>query len=393
MAQYYKDVRGLANAGIKTGQISLHGKRFRASGAVKDVSTNEAFHASTYYKESSLMEDILKSQGLSLNDLAKASFDFNKGQQQIFKEKIPNIASVCYNLETLTVYDRQLEGETVVTDAEFNEAISALMAQAQPQVASQQTQPQQPAQQTQQQTQSQQQPMPDEKPQYNEYGKIVRGNRQDNVVLDHSIPHFTPPEQITSMSPEQISKMPGAEVFALVSNDPKQIKQYAEMKNLESLAKDGKLTETNLKTLTDIAFGKDSIESKAVYNSIIASGKIEGHERNEEALKSTIENYGEKTMFNESGEIVRDENKPFEPDKNIPTFNPPEPATINADGSSIVPITIKELKEANPEPLTPEPEIIADPEPELESEPAPEPEPEIEASQPDPALSQMTLSK
>ena len=169
MVQYYKDVRGLANAGIKTGQISLHGKRFRASGAVKDVSTNEAFHASTYYKESSLMEDILKSQGLSLNDLAKASFDFNKGQQQIFKEKIPNIASVCYNLETLTVYDRQLEGETVVTDAEFNEAISALMAQAQPQVASQQTQPQQPAQQTQQQTQSQQQPMPDEKPQYNEY--------------------------------------------------------------------------------------------------------------------------------------------------------------------------------------------------------------------------------
>lgn len=172
MAQYYREVNGFENAGILKSAVTLNNQNYNIYGAVKDTSKQQSLSASSYFKEISLTENIMKQYNISLNDLAQASFDFNQTQQkiieQIGKEKFDDI---CFNLETVTVYDRQQPGEKVVTDDEFKKAIEDLNKQTNNDVKRE-----------------------NQTFNFNEFGEIIRDTDElTTTKLNNDIPTFEPP--------------------------------------------------------------------------------------------------------------------------------------------------------------------------------------------------------
>jgi len=64
------------------------------------------------------------------------------------------------------------------------------------------------------------------------------------------------------------------EAFSLVENDPKKVVLFAKFYHMRQQVEKGELTEEKLKFLCDTAFGKDSIESKEIYEAMIQTGKM-----------------------------------------------------------------------------------------------------------------------
>jgi|GEM_PF-5606283 len=162
MAQFYRDVRGMKNAGILTGEIRDNGRSFRAYGPVQDTNSRDQFNAGAYYREMSLAEDALKPYGVSLDDVARLSFDFNASERKDLIGKTPKIEQIANALNSVLVFYRQGH-EVVVTAQELNDALNTLS------------------------------PLNNGMQTFNEFGEIVRNEQSYNRELD--IPVFTPPVQ------------------------------------------------------------------------------------------------------------------------------------------------------------------------------------------------------
>jgi len=83
------------------------------------------------------------------------------------------------------------------------------------------------------------------------------------------------------------------EVFSMVESDPKKVEQYAKFQELQEKAKNGTISEQDLKFLCDTAFGKDSDYSKVIYDALIASGKVKPKDGDAiPELRDVIERFG-----------------------------------------------------------------------------------------------------
>lgn len=76
---------------------------------------------------------------------------------------------------------------------------------------------------------------------------------------------------VRNMIFNRLSKTEG---FNMFESDTAKRQAYAKMEDLREKAKNGKLTETELKDLCETAFGKDSKEAKSVYDKMIETGKV-----------------------------------------------------------------------------------------------------------------------
>lgn len=69
------------------------------------------------------------------------------------------------------------------------------------------------------------------------------------------------------------------EAFSIVEDDPQRIKEYSKFSDLQEKASKGELIQEELKFLCDTAFGKDSEESKKIYNAMIESNRVKQDEK------------------------------------------------------------------------------------------------------------------
>lgn len=76
---------------------------------------------------------------------------------------------------------------------------------------------------------------------------------------------------VRNMIFNRLSKTEG---FNMFESDTAKRQAYAKMEDLREKAKNGKLTETELKDLCETAFGKASKEAKSVYDKMIETGKV-----------------------------------------------------------------------------------------------------------------------
>lgn len=190
--QYLKSVRGLQNAGI--GQIRTgNNGEYTATMVQPDMTQfdpTKPIKAGTYYREVSLIRQICDKIGVSMNDLASASFDFHQLKREDIIDKFEAndlfFDAVATNLNIVMVYNsRQSADDMAVTEEQYNEALKALKdygATTLEQAAENST------------------PVDTNSFQINEFGEVVRGDGEPTqAAVNADIPTFTPP---TTPAPE-----------------------------------------------------------------------------------------------------------------------------------------------------------------------------------------------
>ncbi len=75
-----------------------------------------------------------------------------------------------------------------------------------------------------------------------------------------------------------MSDLTEIDAFNLVEENEEKRAKYKEMVELRKKAKQGTLTKKELKYLCDTAFGKDTEESRRIYDAMIRSGRVKEEE-------------------------------------------------------------------------------------------------------------------
>ena len=75
-----------------------------------------------------------------------------------------------------------------------------------------------------------------------------------------------------------MSNLTEVEAFNLIEENEEKRAKYKEMVELRKKAKKGTLTRKELKYLCDTAFGKDTGESRKIYEAMIRSGRVTDEE-------------------------------------------------------------------------------------------------------------------
>lgn len=119
---------------------------------------------------------------------------------------------------------------------------------------------------------------------------------EGNITFDEftqlcheALPNY--PEQrinwIRNMIYNKLSKKEG---FNMIESDPIKREQYAKVEGWKERINNGTLSNEDLQSITDTAFGKDSIESRAIYNNLSnKSNQILGNENQNVEYDATIQ--------------------------------------------------------------------------------------------------------
>ena len=86
------------------------------------------------------------------------------------------------------------------------------------------------------------------------------------------------------------NKLSKKEGFNMIESDPIKREQYAKVEGWKERINNGTLSNEDLQSITDTAFGKDSIESRAIYNNLSnKSNQILGNENQNVEYDATIQ--------------------------------------------------------------------------------------------------------